>query len=157
MYLLPFWVLNMVFSLLSMQSQKAPGFHQKYLNLCSEDERRSYGFGMTWGRVIKDRILFFGWSIPLALEWTCLMSEPVPSRSVISREWDETHDHSKTTPAPGTFPEDNKSLCQNSHMTSQRSHAPTAAKQLMQTEFVLAGFNVKHFPPASRFPNSPLF
>uniref|UniRef100_A0A8C2F691 Small G protein signaling modulator 2 n=1 Tax=Cyprinus carpio TaxID=7962 RepID=A0A8C2F691_CYPCA len=29
--------------LLSMQGQKALGFHQKYFNLCSEDERRSYG------------------------------------------------------------------------------------------------------------------
>ncbi len=28
---------------------KAYRFHQKYLNLCSEDERRSYGFGTTWG------------------------------------------------------------------------------------------------------------
>ncbi len=34
-------------ALLSMEAQKALGFHQKYLNLCSEDERRSYGFGTT--------------------------------------------------------------------------------------------------------------
>ncbi len=34
-------------------------FIKKYLNLCSEDERRSYGFGTTWGRVITDRILIF--------------------------------------------------------------------------------------------------
>ncbi len=33
--------------------------------LCSEDERRSYGFGMTWGWVINDRIFIFGWIIPL--------------------------------------------------------------------------------------------
>ncbi len=31
----------------SMQGQTALRFHQKYLNLCSEDERRSYGFEMT--------------------------------------------------------------------------------------------------------------
>ncbi len=37
----------------------------KNLNLCSEDEQRSYGFGMTWGWVIKDRIFIFGWTIPL--------------------------------------------------------------------------------------------
>ncbi len=30
-----------------MEGQKALGFHQKYLYLCSEDERRSYGFGTT--------------------------------------------------------------------------------------------------------------
>ncbi len=35
------------FSLLSMEEQKALGFNQKYLNLCSEDERRSSGFGTT--------------------------------------------------------------------------------------------------------------
>ncbi len=32
-----------------MQGQKALGFHQKYLNLCSEDERMSYVFATTWG------------------------------------------------------------------------------------------------------------
>ncbi len=42
MFLLPFWALNVVFALLSMQNQKALGFHQKYLNLCSEDELISY-------------------------------------------------------------------------------------------------------------------
>ncbi len=52
MSLLPFWALNMVVPLLSMQGQKALGFHQKYLNLCSEDEQRSYRFGTTGGWVI---------------------------------------------------------------------------------------------------------
>ncbi len=56
-----------------MQGQKALGFHQKYLNLCSEDERRSYGFGTTWGWVIKDRI--FGWSIPLTDRMTTLLEQ----------------------------------------------------------------------------------
>ncbi len=42
--------------LLSMEGQRALRFHKKYLNLSSEDERRSYGFGMTRGRVINDRI-----------------------------------------------------------------------------------------------------
>ncbi len=41
-------------------------FHQKYLNLCSKDERRSYGFGMTWGWVINDRIFIFGWTNTLS-------------------------------------------------------------------------------------------
>ncbi len=30
-------------------SHKPPGFHLKYLKLCSEDERSFYGFGTTWG------------------------------------------------------------------------------------------------------------
>ncbi len=29
------------------KGQRALGFHLKHLNLCSEDERRSYGFGTT--------------------------------------------------------------------------------------------------------------
>ncbi len=37
-------------------------------NLCSEDERRSYGFGKTWGWVINDRIFIFGWTIPLTAD-----------------------------------------------------------------------------------------
>ncbi len=65
MSLLPFWALNISVALLSMQGQKALEFHQKYLNLCSEDEHRSYGFGTSWGWVIYDRIFIFGWTIPL--------------------------------------------------------------------------------------------
>ncbi len=34
-------------ALLSMESQKALGFNQKYLNLGSEDDQRSYRFGKT--------------------------------------------------------------------------------------------------------------
>ncbi len=34
--LLPFCALNVSVVLMSMQRQKAPGFHQKYLNLCSK-------------------------------------------------------------------------------------------------------------------------
>ncbi len=64
-YILSFCALIMVVPLLSMQGQKALGFHQKYLNLCSEDERRSYRFGTRWGWVINDIILIFGWAIPL--------------------------------------------------------------------------------------------
>ncbi len=37
----------MLGSLLSMEGLRAHGKYQKYLNLCAEDERRSYGFGMT--------------------------------------------------------------------------------------------------------------
>ncbi len=49
MPLLPFRALNVVVTLLSMQGPKALGFHHKYLDLCSEDERRSYGFGTARG------------------------------------------------------------------------------------------------------------
>ncbi len=35
-----------------------------FLNLCSEDERRSYGFGTTSGWVINDRIFFFWVNYP---------------------------------------------------------------------------------------------
>ncbi len=63
--LLTFWALNVLVTLLSMQGQKALGFHQKYLNLCSEGEWRSYGFGTTSGWVINDRTFIFGWTNPL--------------------------------------------------------------------------------------------
>ncbi len=65
MSLLRFCALIVVISLLSMEGQKALGFNQKYLNLCSEDERRSYGFGTTWGWVINDIFFIFGWTILL--------------------------------------------------------------------------------------------
>ncbi len=42
------------------EGQRALRFHQKYLNLCSEDEQRSYGFGTTRGGVINDSIFIFG-------------------------------------------------------------------------------------------------
>ncbi len=63
MSILPFWALNMSVALLSMQGQKILGFHQKYLNLCSEDERKSYRFGITWRWVINDRTFFGGWTL----------------------------------------------------------------------------------------------
>jgi len=44
-----FWSIK--FAQLSTEGQKALRFHQKYLNLCSEDERKICGFGTTWGRV----------------------------------------------------------------------------------------------------------
>ncbi len=45
MSLLRFWALSMSVVFLSMEGQRALGFHKKYLNLCSEDEQMSYGFG----------------------------------------------------------------------------------------------------------------
>ncbi len=64
MPLLTIWALNVSVVLLSMQGLIALRFHQKYLNLCSKDEWRSYGFGTTWGRII-NRIFMFRWAIPL--------------------------------------------------------------------------------------------
>ncbi len=55
---LPVWDLNISVSLLNMTGQKALGFHQKYLNLCSKDEQRSFGFGKTWEWVINDIIFY---------------------------------------------------------------------------------------------------
>ncbi len=55
-----------------MEGQIALGFHQKHFNLCSEDERRSYGFGTTWGWVINARIFILGWTNPLMfVGWFC--------------------------------------------------------------------------------------
>ncbi len=42
MSLQTFWALNVSIVLLSMERQKALGFHRKYLKLFSEDERRFY-------------------------------------------------------------------------------------------------------------------
>ncbi len=57
--------LIVVISLLSMEGQRALRFHQKYLNFCSEDDWRSWGFGTTWGWVINVRMIIFGWTNPL--------------------------------------------------------------------------------------------
>ncbi len=63
-------------------------FHQKYLNLCSEDEQRSYGFGTTWGSVINDIISVFGWTI--LLNWIQIMTDTkqIPMNQWVSKlEW----------------------------------------------------------------------
>ncbi len=59
MSLLLFCALNESVVLLSTQGQKALVFYQKYLNLCSEDDQRSYRLETTWGWVINDRIVIF--------------------------------------------------------------------------------------------------
>ncbi len=58
---------NIVVALLSMEGQRALPIHQKYLHVCSEDERRSYRFGTTWGWVINDRIFIFEWTNTLII------------------------------------------------------------------------------------------
>ncbi len=54
---------------------KQPGYKlsSKYLPLCSAEQRNSYRFGTTWGRVNDDRIFIFGWTIPLRCE-NCWLS-----------------------------------------------------------------------------------
>ncbi len=51
--------------LLSMEGLRVLRFKQKHLNLCSDNERRSYGFGTTSGWVIYDNIFIFGQTNPL--------------------------------------------------------------------------------------------
>ncbi len=73
---------------------------QKYLNLGSEDEQRSYGFGTTWGRVINDIIFFFGWTIPLTALYgnlrncifivttaSCEILKPKGYKEIIYQKW----------------------------------------------------------------------
>ncbi len=68
----------------SMQGQRALRFHQKYLNLCSEDEQRTYGFGTTWGWIIDDRIFILGWTNVSESSRTFLFSLSVFLKHVIS-------------------------------------------------------------------------
>ncbi len=59
--LLPFWALNVVVVLLSMQGQKALGF--KNVLICVlKINKKVLRFGTTWAWVINDRILIFGWT-----------------------------------------------------------------------------------------------
>ncbi len=54
-------------------------FHQWYLNLCSKDEQRSYGFRMTRGWVPNDRIFILEWTVsilPLWTRWMKIFREP---------------------------------------------------------------------------------
>ncbi len=81
MTLLHFWALNVVVPLLSIEGQKALWFHQKYLSLCSENERR---FGTTWGWVINDRTFILGWTIPL--NWN-MDTDSFLSKSVFLSTW----------------------------------------------------------------------
>ncbi len=59
-----------------MEGQRALGVHQKYLNLCSEDERRSYGFRSTWGWVTNDWIKIFVCTVSLRRVSTCHGQSP---------------------------------------------------------------------------------
>ncbi len=59
MFLTTFLGLKRVSSIAINGGLKALGFNQKYLHLCSEDERRFLGFGTTWGWVINDNFHFW--------------------------------------------------------------------------------------------------
>ncbi len=63
------------FQLLSMEGLSALRFHQKHLNLCSGDERRSYGFVTTWGWVINDIIFILGWRQQLCCDCSYLLND----------------------------------------------------------------------------------
>ncbi len=58
--------LDRVWTLAVYAGSESSQVPSKYLNLCSEDERRSYGFETTSGWVINDRIFIFGWTNPLS-------------------------------------------------------------------------------------------
>ncbi len=62
-----------------------------HLNLCSEDEWRSYGFGKARGWVINDRIFIFGWTITLKshnlLKWPLQPHFPAVYNKRLPRLW----------------------------------------------------------------------
>ncbi len=63
MSLLPFWVLNASVALLSMQGQKALGFHQNYIHLCSVDEQRSCRVNFKVWDKLHEKLFYFIYSI----------------------------------------------------------------------------------------------
>ncbi len=64
-----------------MDSHKSPGFHQKYLKLCSEDEQSFYRFGMT--------CVMTGLRRVDSLAARCLMSRGRNKRAMVSRQKQE--------------------------------------------------------------------
>ncbi len=61
------------------RGQRTLRFHQKYLNLCSEEERRSDRFRTAWGRVINDIIFISRVNYPLKcplIRWQCTLLNP---------------------------------------------------------------------------------
>ncbi len=55
-----FWALTVLFTWQSMGQSQAPGFHPKYLKLCSEDERSFYGLERHEGKWLKKTFSFWG-------------------------------------------------------------------------------------------------
>ncbi len=144
MFLLPFWALNVSVALLSIQGQKALGFHQKYLNLCSEDEQRSYRFGATWGWVINDRIFNYPFNTFNSLNKSpgSPLSPFPPSRpSRPSRPWMPSNPGVPGTPliqrAQGSLPS-----CSASSVSSSWETLSLAAIRTQSTA-IHAGFIVR--------------
>ncbi len=64
-----FWIIVLFFPTMEVNgAPKQPDYKlsSKYLPLCSE-QTHSYRFGTTWGWVNDDRIIIFGWTVPLRL------------------------------------------------------------------------------------------
>ncbi len=120
-----------------MESQRALKNHQKYLNLCSEDERRSYRFETTWWRVINDRIFLFGWAIPFKVLYTLRLTTTGNSfHNTTQQETPHTHTH---TQAWCPFPKPELQLYSRSparfieHSQGQKKNMPHVVKILTQT------------------------
>ncbi len=64
-------------------------FHQKFLNLSSEDEQTSYGFGTTWGWVINYTIFILGWTNPLNALFTDLKHSVCLKKYWVNILWPE--------------------------------------------------------------------
>ncbi len=74
--LLPFWALKVRFHCCLCWS----AFNQKYLyNLCSNHERKSYGFGTTRGWVINDWLFILGWTLALNRLQHRILTKPNPT------------------------------------------------------------------------------
>ncbi len=90
----------------------------EYIPLCSAEQRHSYRFRTTWGRVNDDRIFIFGWTIPLMALFTenlwimyssseqiwrnmhhILCGEWVPSKWVQTADKNITIIHKKSSPS----------------------------------------------------------
>ncbi len=70
-----------------MQGQKALEFHQKYLNLCSEEEQNPYGFERTWVWVINDIFIFLvNYPFNLLQRQHCIFFYNVSQNILVNRE-----------------------------------------------------------------------
>ncbi len=101
MSLLHFWTFNVSVALLSMQGQKALRFNQKYLNLCSDEERRSYRLETTCGWAINETNHFgvnytFNskfWDINFEIN-----TKKLPFFNILWQKWTSRHDQMKIGP-----------------------------------------------------------
>ncbi len=59
----------------------------KHILICSEDERRSYRFGITRGWVFNDRIYILRWTIPLNSDQGCINTLYPPYENHITWDW----------------------------------------------------------------------